>query len=142
MNRPIALILGLLLALPLAAAEKQRYLIASRDGATAAGKLRVATNAIDGQERRVRTLRNINAFAADLTAEEAADLQASNFIVEPLVEREVLGDFTPATSATEPDETTQSIPWGLTAVDAQKVWPVTRGQNVNVAVLDTGIDYE
>src|SRR6185295_11718477 len=34
----------------------------------------------------------------------------------------------------------QVTPWGLTMVHAPDVWVATRGENVNVAVLDTGID--
>ena len=40
-----------------------------------------------------------------------------------------------------PVEETQSTPWGIEAVNAPALWPVTRGRGtVNVAVFDTGID--
>src|SRR5207248_4328200 len=34
----------------------------------------------------------------------------------------------------------QTIPWGVKAVNALSVWPITRGASINVAVLDTGMD--
>lgn len=33
----------------------------------------------------------------------------------------------------------QKIPWGVAMVDAPKVWPISRGRGVRVAVIDTGI---
>ena len=35
----------------------------------------------------------------------------------------------------------ETVPWGVTAVNAPQVWATTTGDNVKVAVLDTGIDY-
>ncbi len=35
----------------------------------------------------------------------------------------------------------ETVPWGVTAVKAPLVWSQTTGDNVKVAVLDTGIDY-
>jgi len=37
----------------------------------------------------------------------------------------------------KPDLTTQ---WGIDAVDARKCWPITRGEGVIVAMIDSGID--
>lgn len=150
MNRRLGLLLALL-TLPVAAfaAETQRYLIAAPQQATASSKLRVAANFArftEDAERRPRTFRNVDAIAANLTEEEARELRNSGqVLVEPIVERHVLdeGDSMPVGTpvgglATEP----QSIPWGIGAVHAADVWPHTRGQGVNVAVMDTGINYE
>lgn len=35
---------------------------------------------------------------------------------------------------------TQSLPWGVSRIDAAKSWPTSRGNGVKVAVIDTGID--
>lgn len=34
----------------------------------------------------------------------------------------------------------RSLQWGLDAIGAEQAWPITRGQSVVVAVLDTGVD--
>lgn len=34
----------------------------------------------------------------------------------------------------------QSVPWGITRVNAAGAWAVTRGQGVKVGVIDTGVD--
>ncbi len=46
-----------------------------------------------------------------------------------------------ATSTTFPWETSEVRPWGVDSVNAPSVWSTTTGENVKVAVLDTGIDY-
>ncbi|HYI11341.1 MAG TPA: S8 family serine peptidase [Thermoanaerobaculia bacterium] len=141
MTRRLPALLGLLLALPLAAADTQRYLIASRDGSPV-HRLRTSTNAAGGVLKHVRTFGTINAFAADLTAEEAADLRSGDVIVEPVLEREAfeLAPQSSLPSANSEVPAAQQVPWGITAINAPQIWPVTRGENVHVAVLDTGID--
>ncbi|SFS66986.1 S8 family peptidase [Marininema halotolerans] len=39
----------------------------------------------------------------------------------------------------EVSENTDRLPWGVKRIDAHKVWRYTKGRNVNVAVIDTGI---
>ena len=39
------------------------------------------------------------------------------------------------------DDPAQVLPWGVDRIDAEFAWPVSTGVGVNVAVLDTGIDY-
>lgn len=36
----------------------------------------------------------------------------------------------------------QVIPWGIERIGAEKAWPVTQGQGVRVAVIDTGIAFD
>jgi subtilisin family serine protease len=38
------------------------------------------------------------------------------------------------------DASSGEIPWGVARVNAEKAWPVTQGDGVKVAVVDTGID--
>jgi len=145
MKRTLALLLGLLAVTPLLAAERQRYLVASPKGGASVAKLHVTSDAVEVAERHVRTFRNIDAFAADLTAEEAADLRTSSgMLVEPILEREALDDGSTAarsdSSTDDGRDVAQTTPWGLLNIHAPDVWKVTRGENVNVAVLDTGID--
>lgn len=35
----------------------------------------------------------------------------------------------------------ETIGWGIDLVQAPKIWPLTKGEGIKVAVLDTGIDY-
>lgn len=146
MNRKLSLILALALAAPLTAEETQRYLVSTRGG-SGAKRLRVAANAELASKHRVRTFRNFDAFAADLTAAEVADLQRrGDVILQPVVERFALEEAasTPSVrpaqnpSATEP----QTTPWGVSTIQANQVWPVTRGENVHVAVLDSGVELD
>jgi len=93
-------------------------------------------------ERDVREFRAINGFAANLTADEIASLKSSGNVIsiEPDGERHKFSD-----SVTSGQQT---IPYGVTAVNAPSVWPVTRGKSLNggpaihVAIIDTGIDYK
>ena len=148
MNRALGLLLGTALlatqALPLSGEEARRYLIAPRERPAAAARLRGVLR------ERLRAFPTVNAYAADLTAEEAAALQADgDLIVEPVVPRHAMVEDgqsclscvsgqagSPVLHATVPEQ----IPWGVVNVRAPQVWPATRGENVNVAVIDTGID--
>lgn len=129
------------------AAETQRYLISTPNAPRRdrIGGLSIVT---DLAKRRVRTFTNINAYAADLTVAEVAELKASGeaVIIEPVVERHLLGFAAPRpissnSSIRYNDE--QVVPWGITTIGAQEVWQITQGSpNVNVAIIDTGIDFE
>ncbi|HUR82447.1 MAG TPA: S8 family serine peptidase [Thermoanaerobaculia bacterium] len=140
MNRLLVVLAALGLALPSLAASRQRYTIVT-DGAPAAAASRIATNAADKAELRMRTFRNVNGFAASLTDEEAIALRATPGVtaVDPVVERHVtsLGKIKPNLASF----TKQVTPWGLPALHADQVWPVTKGEGINVVVLDTGIDF-
>ena len=91
--------------------------------------------------RRIRSFRNIPAYAADLTPSEAEALRKSGDVVsvDPVVERHIatVGPI----SANYENYDHQITPWGLPVVHAKDVWVATRGEGINVAVLDTGIDW-
>lgn len=93
----------------------------------------------------MREFREVRVFAADLTDDEAAALRRSGDVryVEPALERHLFDaaprSLTPATRASQ--YRAQVVPWGIDAVRARELWPLTRGLgNVNVAVFDTGVD--
>lgn len=144
MNRKLIIVLALALAAPLTAEETQRYLVSTRGG-SGAKRLRVAANAELASKHRVRAFRNIDAFAADLTATEAAELQRrGDVILQPVVERVALEEAA-STPIVRPAENPaanepQTTPWGITSINAHQVWAVTRGENVHVAVLDSGVE--
>ena len=89
----------------------------------------------------MRAFHVINGFEAELTDAQVQRMIASGEVedIEPVVERHALDDTITAGQ--------QTTPWGIKAVFAQDVWPVTRGAALNgtgpihVAIIDTGIDY-
>ncbi|HYO76873.1 MAG TPA: S8 family serine peptidase [Thermoanaerobaculia bacterium] len=144
--RPLLLAAALFssIAAPLHAEETQRYLIAPRKAASAS-RLRIASDAIAASARhRVRTFNSVDAFAADLTPSEASALAAAgDLIVEQVVPRYALdleARFDGSRALAVESGTAQDVPWGISAIHAAQVWPFTRGEQVNVVVVDTGID--
>ncbi len=89
----------------------------------------------------------IDQFAADLTDSEAAALRGRSdveFVEQPVTVHayEIPATRAPYRAAPEyRDPTVQTMPYGISLVDAPNVWSVTQGIGVNVAVIDTGIDY-
>jgi serine protease len=137
MNRKLTLLVALLSSLPLFGDATQRYLVATRGKVGAPSRIRVLADSDAARSHSVRTFRNVNAFAADLTSSEVAELRAADGVrfVTPVVERVALDDVT-----SDAVDFELAGSWGVDAVHAPQVWPVTRGENVNVAILDTGID--
>jgi len=96
---------------------------------------------VSDDERDVRDLPGIHGFAANLTNDEIASLRASGKVlsIDPDLERHALTDSVSVGQ--------QTTPYGVTAIDAPPVWPVTRGKSlsngpaIHVAIIDTGIDY-
>jgi len=96
-----------------------------------------------GAARRVvaRPFKAINGFDAELNDDQLKRLLATGEVedIEPVIERHVMADTVTAGQ--------QTTPWGINAVHAPDVWPVTKGAALNgtgpihVAVIDTGIDY-
>ncbi len=121
---------------------RQRYtVVMNPDAPRATAVRRLTSDAEERIARRTRTYRNVPGFAADLTAEEAASLRntAGVVAVEPVVER-----WASDIGAIAPDYEhydVQVVPWGIPVVRANQVWPVTRGEGINVVVMDTGVDW-
>ncbi len=141
MTRTLSLLLALLTSATLGAETTSRYLVATKT-APQLKSLRVASTSVASIERRVRAFENIPAIGVDLTEAEAAELRRSGdvLIVEPVVERHIMGDG-PALASQALDYKKQVVPWGLPIVHAPEIWTATRGANVNVAIIDTGVDY-
>ena len=137
--RKISLFLSLLFLASSSLAATSRYIVVTRQQPEKSGAAMVA-NGIDAKEHRVRMFHEIPAYAADLTNEEVAQLRRSGDVVSvaPVVTRTIQSiGFQP----TGLHYDTQLMPWGITAVHAKDVWPVTTGAGVNVAVVDTGIEF-
>ncbi|HYK05037.1 MAG TPA: S8 family serine peptidase [Thermoanaerobaculia bacterium] len=143
MNRKLGFLVGLLFVLPLSAEDTRRYLVSARQP-VAASRFAVAANVATSPRHALRMFPNAGTFAANLTADEAAELQRSgDFTVERIVARSADGfdDAAPAALGfNEEVHPPQEVPWGITNIRAAEVWPHSRGENVNVVVIDTGID--
>lgn len=145
MRRAVSAAVLFLVVPILAAASTERYVIALEPEIGAlrgALLLRDIDGSLQPRTRDVSTFRTLDGFAADLTAAEAAKLRTSPGVryVEKAVERHALGGLAPATDASR-NPNGQTVPAGIDIVRARDVWSVTRGETVNVAVLDTGVDY-
>ncbi|HUJ14658.1 MAG TPA: hypothetical protein VL284_12800, partial [Thermoanaerobaculia bacterium] len=72
-------------------------------------------------QAHMRAFKYINGFDAELTDDQVKRMIASGEIedIEPVVERHVMDD-----SITPGQQTT---PWGISAVHAPDVWPVSKG---------------
>lgn len=124
------------------AETRQRYTVVTNpDAPRATAVRRLTSDAEEKIARHIRTYRNVPGFAADLTAEEAEALRNTSGVVavEPVVERWASGIGEIAPDYERYDQ--QVMPWGVPIVRADQVWPVTRGEGINVVVMDTGVDW-
>src|SRR6266849_171188 len=134
---PLLLATGLT-AGPVVAAD--RYLVATRK-APRSTELRMIRESSEFRSHAVRAFDAVDAFAADLTADEVAALKRSSDVrfVTLTVERHALADLQAAPNGS-PYRAAQTVPQGLTMIHAPELWPFTRGAPINVAIVDTGID--
>ncbi len=131
----IAAVLFLLSAVA-SADETKRYLVATRHPfrSTTLAEIRQSTPG-DVQPRRVAGFETFTGFAADLTESEVAELRASRAVrwVEPVLERHAFG-FEHLEQ--------QLVPYGIEVVRARAAWTGQRTGQVNVAIIDTGMDFD
>ena len=116
-------------------AETERYFVATRRPLREVGVASVARELRDPGQRRVATFTIVHGFTADLTAAEATALRNSSGVryVEPVVPRYL------SASISRPGE--QMVPYGISAVHAPEAWAGHTSGEVNVAVIDSGIDH-
>jgi subtilisin family serine protease len=128
----------LLAAYPAAAASSQRYIVTLRPVVNRPAA-RVLGDAAAVGRHAARDLGLINGFAAELTDDEVVALRRSKDVlsIDRVVERHLLDAAPHATSG--PLSRTQAVPYGIDLVNAPEVWPLSRGANVNVVVIDTGV---
>jgi serine protease len=128
--------LVLIVSVAASGAERQRYVVGTKRSAQNASIGSLSASLRDPAERRARSFRVIDGFAADLTPEEASALRRSPDVrwVERAVERHLMA------SVSKPGQ--QLVPYGITQVGAPKAWWAHPVASVNVAVIDSGIDYQ
>lgn len=142
---PMKTLIVSLAALAVAAsafAEQARYVVATR-GAARSAPIQIVRDPVDIVERSVRTFQSVNAFAADLTVEEVAELRRSPYVryVQKVVPHVAFATEAAAVPVSGRRYShAQTVPWGIDNIRTRDVWPVTRGEGINVAILDTGLD--
>ena len=143
--RPLTVLLAIALSTASVGAA-DRYLVATRH-APRATQLRMLQESADSRSHSIRAFESADAFAADLTASEVAELKRSSEVrfITPVVERHAsVEDSRPRLlpqPTGSPYSSTQTIPYGISLIHAPDLWPLTKGAGpINVVILDTGID--
>lgn len=148
MKQVLTIALIALAGLPLAAGEAevpQMWLVATTVPAdlvldARAGVPELGNRSHELRSRTVARFRHVNGFAVEMTATEARQLERSPLVrwVEPNLTRTISSDAPIVNSPL--DSPTQLTPYGITMVGAPGSWKGSRGRNVKVGVIDTGID--
>lgn len=130
MKRLIVCLVAILVSVSAFAEETQRYLVATRKAFRAGGAEAIRRVQLDPVAADVTNFETFDGFAADLTSSDVARLRASGDVrwVEPVLLRHA--DWIGA----------QSTPWGLQAIHAVQARAAQPLGDVNVVVLDTGVD--
>ena len=94
----------------------------------------------------VREFQTLDAFAANLDEKQIADLRASGNVraIETIKERHISDPVERTRVSGQAGRVSstglQQLPYGVDLIHAPSVWPVGRGEKINVVVIDTGID--
>ena len=125
--------LALVLTTTVFAEEPRRYLVATKQPPHHASMRRILGENVDRQA--IEPFETFTGFAANLTEADVASLRASGEVrwVEPVVERHTL--------AQQRIPFRQTVPLGLDAIFARQAQAGAAKAAINVAVIDTGIDY-
>jgi serine protease len=137
MKRTVLGVFAILVAASSFAQEAtQRYLVGTKRPALA-GSLKFVKDIVDSDTgaRDLSAFGIIDGFAIDLTAAEAAHLAASNEVrwIEPVTKRYAF--------AQQRNLRGQTTPNGVNAVGAPGARVATPSGDVNVVVIDSGVDY-
>jgi serine protease len=120
------------------ASGTQRYLVATQHPFHAGTLAGIAKEARQGLELRGAEGfgEAFDGFAADLTADEVAELKRNSNVrwLEPVVERHAF-----AQPSRNPQ--IQTVPYGIDLIHARDVWPAQHNTTTNVVVIDSGVDY-
>ena len=137
MNRLALAALLLLMTTASFAEETERYFVATRRPLRETGVSSVTRDLAASGQRRVATFNIVNGFTASLTTSEAASLRRSSDVryVEPVVPRYLHAVGGPISKPGE-----QIIPYGVSLVHAPDAWFGIVSGEVNVVVIDSGID--
>lgn len=79
-------------------------------------------------------------YLPNKAAEKALALQIGVLRIEDDVVVEALFRGGIAAKPAPPSQPLEQLPWGVDRIDADLAWPVTTGDPIRVAIIDTGID--
>lgn len=89
---------------------------------------------------RIKDLRLINGKAAFLSPKAEKTLAKMPGVLRIDDDAEVFVLENPLRAEKRAIRSIQTLPWGVDRIDAEKVWSVTTGDPIKVAVIDTGIE--
>ncbi|MBN1519732.1 MAG: S8 family serine peptidase [Spirochaetales bacterium] len=112
-------------SMPETLSAEGRYIVAFKDEPTASTRSMVSAKGVSIK----REFKIVNAYAVQVQDRAALEALASDPSVAYIEEDYVRYALS------------ETVPWGVTAVNAPQAWATTTGEGVKVAVLDTGIDY-
>jgi len=140
MKRAALVALFFLVPLTAFAQQTQRYIVGMKPGVTRGAK------AAQWAGRNLEDLANLDSFVVNLTDAEVQALRndaSVRYVESAEIKFFALGTTVhPGTPVAESHPVdAQVTPYGVTMVRAPQVWPVAKGDGVNVAIVDTGIDY-
>jgi subtilisin family serine protease len=119
--------------------QTQRYIVGMRADAASAKRAAFA-------DRITEEFRNLDSFVANLTDAEVQALRSDpsvQYVESADIKFFALDAPAPARhiAALSHPANAQVTPYGITMVRAPILWPITKGDGINVAIVDTGIDY-
>jgi serine protease len=123
-----------------AAQQTQRYIVAMKSGAVHASKRAVFA------DRITEDFQYLDSFVANLTDAEVQTLRndpSVRYVESADIKFFALDATAPARHIAPMSHpaNAQVTPYGITMVRAPIVWPIAKGDGINVAIVDTGIDY-
>jgi subtilisin family serine protease len=144
MKRVLGVVVVLMVAVAAFGAEQtHRYVVAMKPERATAREAK----GVEFSGRDFQDLRFLDAFIANLTDAEVAQLRKDpsvRYVESAEIKYHAIDDdgttANKVTPLSHPIDA-QVTPYGITMVHAPDVWPVTRGDGINVAIVDTGVDY-
>jgi serine protease len=144
MKRLLSAIFVLLAASAFGAEGTHRYIVSMKPERGHAAR---EAKGVEFAGRDFQDLRYLDSFVANLTTAEVEQLRKDpsvRYVEDAELKYHAYDDdgTTSKNVTTESHPTNAQVtPYGITMVHAPDVWNVTRGEGINVAIVDTGIDY-
>jgi subtilisin family serine protease len=87
----------------------------------------------------IHTYETIPAVAIQIPVQALPGLMRNPLVVD--IEPDAVVTTMAKPGKTPPTPPAQTLPWGIDRIDAEWAWTTTTGIGVNIAIIDTGIDY-
>src|SRR3954451_5720313 len=141
MKRTAFAILLLAISSAAVAQQSQRYIVGMKPDAS--GTMRAAKRAAFA-ERITEEFQYLDSFVANLTDAEVRTLRndpSVRYVESADIKFFALDVPSRHIAPTSHPADAQVTPYGITMVHAPNLWPIAKGDGINVAIVDTGIDY-